>query len=167
MRNETRLFRLVAVGLVAFAASVLGYMVWVVVSPIDLPFQRVDRSMQLAARVDGQTLSVTGTTDLPDGAVIDWDLWREPVDDIEWPSGEAVVRSGAFSFNADLAGWRSGNAVVEASFSCDWGATAQPKQVTELVGEHCEHLGGEQVYVDSPGDPKQLFVSTGFFVTQP
>ncbi len=166
MSNDARFFRLVAIGLVVFVFSVLGYVAWVLVSPIDLPFQRVDRSIQVSARVDGRTLFVIGTTDLPDGSVIDWDLWREPVDDIEWPSGEAVVRSGAFSFNADLAGWRSANAVVEVSFSCDWGATAQPKQVTDLVGEHCEHLGGEQVYVDSPGDPKQLFVSTGFFVPQ-
>ena len=102
-------------------------------------------------------------TDLPDGSYIDWYLWRESIDNNDWPSGHTAVQFGVFSFDADLTGWPSGAATAEVSFSCDWG-TAQPKQVTDVVGEHCEHLGGEQVYVDSPGDPKQLFVPVAFTV---
>ena len=163
MLNQARAVRLVTIGLVVLVASMFGYMAWVLVSPIDLPFQRVDRSMQVTSQVDGQTLRVTGTTDLPDGSLIDWYVWRESTDNNEWPSGHVAVQSGAFSFDADLAGWPSGAATAEVSFSCDWG-TVQPKQVTDLVGEHCERLGGEQIYVDSPGDPKQLFVPVEFTV---
>lgn len=163
MQNQVRVVRLVTIGLVMLVASMFAYMAWVLVWPIALPFQRIDRSMQMTGQVDGQTLHITGTTNLPDGAFIDWYLWRESIDNDEWPSGQVAVQSGAFSFDADLAGWPPGVAKAEVSFSCDWG-TAQPKQVTDLVGEHCEHLDGEQVYVDSPGDSKQLFVPVEFIV---
>ena len=163
MQNQARTVRLVTIGLVVLVAATFAYVAWVFVSPIDLPFQRVNRSMQMTSRVDGQTLRVSGTTDLPDGSFIDWYLSRGLVDYSELPSGRVAVQSGAFSFGADLAGWPSGAATAEISFSCDWG-TAQPKQVADLVGEHCEHLWGDQVYVDSPGDPKQLFVPAEFTV---
>lgn len=163
MQSQARAVRLVTVGLLVVLAAMFAYMAWVVVSPIDLPFQRVDKSMRMTSKLDGQTLRVTGTTNLPDGAFIDWYLSRESIDNNEWPSGHVAVQSGAFSFEADLAGWPSGAATAEVSFSCDWG-TVQPKPVTDVVGEHCEHLGGEQVYVDSPGDPKQLFVPVEFAV---
>jgi hypothetical protein len=153
----------VTIGLAVLVAATFAYVAWIFVSPIDLPFQRVDRSMQMTSRVDRQTLRVRGTTDLPDGSFIDWYLSRGLIDDSELPSGHATVQSGAFGFHADLAGWPSGGATAEVSFSCDWG-TVQPKQVTDLVGQHCEHLGGQQVYVDSPGDPKQLFVPVEFTV---
>ena len=155
--------RLVTIGLVVLMASTFAYFAWTLISPIDLPLQWVEKSMQMTSRVDGRILRVTGTTDLPDGSFIDWYLWREPIGNNDWPSGTATVRSGAFSFDANLDGWPSGGATAEVSFSCDWG-TAQTKQVTDIVGEHCEHLGGDQVYVDSPGDPKQLFVPVEFTV---
>jgi hypothetical protein len=163
MRNQARAIRLVTIGLVVLLATMFAYFAWVLVSPIDLPFQRVDRSMQITSRVEGQTLHVTGTTDLPDGAFIDWYLSRGFVDYNELPSGHVAVRSGAFSFEANLAGWPPGAATAEVSFSCDWGSV-QPKLVTDVLGEHCEHITGDQVYVDSPGDPKQLFVPVEFAV---
>jgi hypothetical protein len=144
-------------------AAAVAYVAWTFVSPIDMPFQRADRSMHMTAQVNGRSLRVTGTTDLPDGALVDWYLSRGLVDDNELPSGHIAVRSSSFSFGADLSGWPSGTATAEVSFSCDWG-TVQPRQVTDLVGEHCEHLSGAQVYVDSPGDPKQLFVPVDFTV---
>ena len=163
MQSQDRAVRLVIIGLVVLVAATLTYFAWTLLSPIDLPFQRVDKSMQMTSRVDGRTLRVTGTTDLPDGAFIDWYLWRDPNGNGDWPSGHATVQSGAFSIDADLAGLPAGRATADVSFSCDWGST-QPKQVTDIVGEHCEHLAGEQVYVDSPGDPKQLAVPIGFTV---
>jgi len=157
MQGHTRATRYLTIGLIVLVGAAVAYVAWTFVSPIDLPFQRAYRSMHMTATVDGQTLRVAGTTDLPDGAFIDWYLWRDSGDDTEWPAGNAQVRSGTFAFEADLAGRPPGAATAEVSFSCDWG-TVQSTQVTDLVGEHCEHLGGEQVYVDSPGDPKQLLV---------
>jgi hypothetical protein len=163
MQNQSRATRFLTTGVLVLVISSVAYAAWAFVSPIDLPFQRVDRSIQLTAQMIGQTLRVTAATDLPDGAFVDWYLWRDSIDDSDWPSGNAQVRSGAFGFEADLAGWPPGAAKAEVSFSCDWG-TVQPKHVTDLVGEHCEHLGGEQVYVDSPGDPKQLFGPVDFTI---
>src|SRR2546427_752992 len=63
--------RLVAIALVAAVASMVAFVVWVLVSPIDLPFQHVDASIQMTPRVDGHTVHVTGTANLPDGSLID------------------------------------------------------------------------------------------------
>jgi hypothetical protein len=163
MQNQARAMRLVTIGLVVIVVLLFAYVAWLLVSPIDLPVQRVDRSIQMTAQVDGRILRVSGTTNLPDGARIDWYLWRESIDTNDWPSGSVAVESGAFSFEAVLDGWPTGTGTAEVSFSCDWGSP-QPRHVTDLVGEHCEHLGGQQVYVDSPGDPKQLFVPVEFTV---
>lgn len=163
MQNQARTVRLVTIGLAVLVASMFASFAWILVSPIDLPFQRVERSMQVTSRLDGQTLPVAGTTDLPDGAFIDWYASSVSSDSNELPSGQVAVQSGAFGFDVLLAELPSGAATAYVSFSCDWG-TVQSKQVTDLVGEHCEHLDGEQVYVDSPGDPKQLFVTVEFTV---
>jgi hypothetical protein len=163
MLRQARAVRLVTLGLVVLVVMLLAYMAWVLVSPLDLPFQRVNKSMQMTAQVDGQTLHVRGTTNLPDGSIIDWYLWHDSIQTNEWPAGSAPVESGTFSFEADLGSWPSGAGIAEVLFSCDWGSP-QPSHVTDVVGEHCEHLEGEQVYVDSPGDPKQLFVPVEFIV---
>jgi hypothetical protein len=163
MQRQARGVRALTVGLLVVVALMFASAAWVLVSPIDLPFQRVDWSMHVTSLVDGRTLHVTGTTNLPDGAFIDWDLWRESIDVNDWPSGHVAVQSGVFGFDADLAGWPSGAGTAEVSFSCDWG-TVQQKAVTDVAGDHCEHLGGEQVYVDSPGDPKQLVSQARFTV---
>jgi hypothetical protein len=74
-----------------------------------------------------------------------------------------AVRGGAFAFDADVTTLASGSAEADVAFSCNYG-TVQPDHVTEVVGGQCEHLGGGQVYVDSPGDTKQLFVPVKFAV---
>jgi hypothetical protein len=134
----------------------LGIIGWVVAGPISLPFQGMSGTLQASSAIDGHDLHVRGTTNLPDGSIIDWYLYRAVLpDSIEPPAGQATVSSGAFAFNADLTDWPSGPAEAWLSFSCDWG-TVQPKAATDVAGEHCEHLRGERVYVDSPGDSKQL-----------
>lgn len=55
MQNQARAVRLVTIGLVVLVASMFAYFAWVLISPIDLPFQRVDRSMQ------HRTVNSTGT----------------------------------------------------------------------------------------------------------
>ena len=106
MQNQPRTVRPVTIGLLVLVATMFAYFAWVLVSPIDLPFQRVDKSMQMTSRVDGLTLHVSGTTDLPDGSFIDWYLGRESIDN-NGPAGQATVQSGVFSFDADLMWIRS------------------------------------------------------------
>jgi hypothetical protein len=155
--------RFVTIGLGLLLVALAGYAAWLLVSPIDLPWQRVDSSFDAAAAVDGQRLTVSGLTNLPDGSVVDYYFWREPMDDSLPDGGHAVVADGAFRFAADLSGWPPGPAHAEITFGCNWG-TEQPTHVTDLLGGSCEHLAGERVYVDSPGDPKQLLVTVDFKV---
>lgn len=151
----------------ALIVVVFGSIAWVmllIVGPISLPFQGRVETIDVIGRVDGHRLHVTGTTTLPDGALIDWSVWRDTqVDLSDLPVGQAAAASGAFAFDADLTGLVAGPATLYFSFGCDWG-TVQPKQVRDVVGDHCEHLRGEQVYVDSPGDTKQLTVDLPFVV---
>ena len=164
MQAHARSGQTVTVVVGILALSSFAFLAWVVVSPIALPFQRVNATIRMTSIVDGQTMRVTGATNLPDGSLIDWDIDQEsfmgPPDP---PAGQVAVQGGAFAFDADLTPLVSGSARVEVWFSCNYG-TAQPARVTAIVGDSCEHLGGEQVYVDSPGDAKQLLAPIEFAV---
>jgi hypothetical protein len=145
------------IGLALVAIVITGYGLLAFIGPVDFPWQGVSATMQLDAKVDGDTVRVNGTTDLPDGALIDYWFWRDDAIN-EGPAGAAEVGDGRFSFARDVSGLKRGQWEIQASFSTAWGST-QPKTVTDLFGSEGEHLAGPQVYVDSPGDPKQLLVS--------
>ena len=106
---------------------------------------------------------MTGSTDLPDGSVLNYYFDRAPFDPAMPDGADLVVTRGAFQFTADLRSWRPGAADVYVEFGC-WGEGSQPADVMKLVGSACEHLVGDQVYVDSPGDPKTLSTKVGFTV---
>jgi hypothetical protein len=144
--------------LVLLVLALTGYVGLALMGPIDLPWQRVTATLQLEPIVDGDTVRVRGTTDLPDGALIDYWFWRDDAIN-EGPAGVAEVRDGKFSFEHDVSGLRRGMWEIQASFSTMWGS-AQPQVVTDRFGADGEHLAGPQVYVDSPGDAKQLLVTT-------
>jgi hypothetical protein len=135
MRYEARTGDLLRVALVVAVLSAIALVAWVVVSPIDLPFQRVNATIDASSRIDGHTIRVTGTTNLPEGSLLDWSLDQDRSFRAgDPPAGQVAVEGGAFAFDADLTTLASG------------------------------HLGGERVLVDSPGDSKQLFVPVRFSV---
>lgn len=134
-----------------------GYLLLALVGPLDFPWRRVNATLQLEAAVEGDMVRVNGTTDLPDGALIDYWFWRDDAIN-EGPTGVADVLDGRFSFEHDVSGLKRGQWEIQASFSTVWGSK-QPKTVTDTFGSEGEHLAGPQVYVDSPGDAKQLLVS--------
>lgn len=144
-------------GLLALVTVLVAYAGLVFISPIDLPWQRVTVTMQIEPVLDGTTVRVVGTTNLPDGALIDYGYWRDDAIN-EGPTGTAEVTDGRFSFENEVSGLRRGRWSIEMSFSTVWGSQ-QPKHVTDVFGSEGEHLAGPQVYVDSPGDPKQVLVS--------
>lgn len=144
--------------LTVVVVAMVGYLTLALIGPIDLPWQRVTATMQLEPTVDGTRVRVLGTTDLPDGAVIDY--WFERDDVInEGPVGAVEVRDGRFAFEHDMTDQRRGRWDIQASFSTVWGSQ-QPRHINDLFGAQGEHLAGPQVYVDSPGDEKQLLVTT-------
>jgi hypothetical protein len=163
MRDQARTIRPVMVTVAVVLAAFLAWIALTVYGPISLPFQSVHATMTMTSRVDDHGLHVKGKTNLPDGSLIDWQPWRYPVaGQTDPPTGQVAVASGAFMFDADVTGW-TGLGQVNASFSCDRG-TAQAKQVVDRVGEHCEHLSGEQVDADSVGAGRQLFTQVEFVV---
>jgi len=152
--------RLIAFGgLLALYAVLVAYVALVFIGPIDLPWQRVIVTMQIDPVVEGNTVRVVGTTNLADGALIDYGYWRGDAIN-EGPTGVAEVTDGRFSFEDEVSRLRPGRWTIETSFSTVWGSQ-QPKHITDVFGSEGEHLAGPQVYVDSPGDAKQIFVSTG------
>jgi hypothetical protein len=130
----------------------------VLIGPIDLPWQQVPTTIELYPSVEGTTVRVLGATDLPDGAVVDWLLWRDDAD-IPGLVGAAEVRNGEFSFARDLAGQPRGPWILEVRCSTVWGSE-QPEHVLDVFGSEGEHFAGSQVFVDSPGDAKLVLVTT-------
>jgi hypothetical protein len=161
----TRAARLdwVRISLTLLGAGIAASFVWVVVAPIDLPWQHVDSTLTASATLEGRILTITGTTNLPDGAIVDYSFYREPYDPTIPDGGTAAVMAGTFEFAADVSEWTPGAATAYLSFSCNYGAE-QPVAITGRVGRDCEHLSGDAVYVDSPGDPKQLLIHVEFVV---
>jgi hypothetical protein len=107
--------------LLAILAAMPVYLALVVIGPIDLPWQRAPASMQLDATVDDNSVRVVGTTDLPDGALVDYYFWRSDANN-DGPAGSAEVRAGRFAFEHDTSGMRQGTWTIEASFSTVWGS---------------------------------------------
>jgi hypothetical protein len=130
----------------------------VFIGPIDLPWQRVAATMQLERVVERNSVRIVGITDLPDGALVDYYYWRDDAIN-EGPVGVVEVKDGRFSFEDEVSGLRPGKWTIQASFSTLWGPQ-QPKHITDVFGSEGEHLAGPQVYVDSPGDAKQIVAST-------
>jgi hypothetical protein len=113
----------------------------------------------------------SGTTDLPDGALLGY--WVVPeselgdlTSDLEHQAGGSVeVERGRFSFFEDVSDWPEGRAVLEVWFSVSRDEP-QPEQVVAAFGDNGQCLTGPQVGVDSPGDPKVLHTDTRVVINQ-
>ena len=151
-------------GIGAVAAVLVAILVALVfVLPLDLPFMQVPATITPAVAVDGRLVHVTATTNLPDGAVISYYVGSEAHPDADDHGGTAVVRGGRYEFVVDLSDWPSGKATLYDEFSVSYyGGNEQPQNVVDVFGSQGEHMSGPQVYVDSPGDPKRLFVTVPF-----
>ena len=94
--------------------------------------------------VNGE-LVVQGTTDLPDGALLQYNVWHAR-DDIEGDYGELSVSDGRFDFKTDVSRWPAGEVKVQVAFSA---GPFQPEPVIAEFGVHGEKLGGPHVEDDS------------------
>jgi hypothetical protein len=128
---------------------------------VDLPLFQQQATMHPRAEVRGRTVNVAGTTDLPDGAIINYYFVHEQdaVNGNAPPGGLATVRDGLFEFETHLPpAWPSGKVTLYCLFGISW-EVEQPKAVVDRFGSRGERLAGPQVYVDSPGDDKQLLAT--------
>jgi hypothetical protein len=112
-----------------------------------------------AAIDEAGTISVDGTTDLPDGTVIDWDLvsgpYRQPEGAPLIRYGQTTVNDGAFRLRIAYAGRSTGELVsVGVRF---YPAVEQPQEVYDRFGPNGERLQGPGV-VDDSGTPVLVVV---------
>lgn len=123
-------------------------------APVSPP---ADRSvfLTMSAYLDGQTLSIQGETDLPDGALIAYEYTHERLlleTETYWGDGSATVQGGRYAVQADLSGWPPGEVEVWASF---W-TIGQPAEIVATFGELGEKLVGENVSVSKDGTVRRI-----------
>jgi hypothetical protein len=108
--------------------------------------------LTLAPRVVGNTIYIEGTTDLPDGAIIEWELRHEHVWErrdipIEHMSGEGhtVVRGHRYYAAVNLSNWPSGSIEVWVAFQPRSYGTRQPAYINGIFGINGEGMDGANV----------------------
>lgn len=95
------------------------------------------------ARVEGTTLVVEGKADLPDGALVAWELTGGGMIPDSTDAGQVAVADGRFTIRRSVRGW--GHSVeVWAAFQMGPGA-GQPAHVAGLYGPNGENLTGPNV----------------------
>ena len=107
-------------------------------------------SLSLEHRSEWRQLWIQGTTDLPDGAFLNYSVTHElaassPPD--QWPatnlleSGRATVKDGQFWSTVNTLNWPNGNVRVLVQFPFP----PQPSPIESQYGPLGEHLTGENV----------------------
>jgi hypothetical protein len=107
-----------------------------------------------APRVIGRTVYIEGTTDLPDSAVIEWELRHELLNkrrDIPIArmatEGHAVVRDHRYVVAVDVSAWPSGQVEVWVAFQPLSYGTRQPACVNRLFGINGQWIEGANVSI--------------------
>jgi hypothetical protein len=107
-----------------------------------------------SSRVVGRTLFIEGITDLPDSAVIEWELRHEslfkrrdiPVSRMA-TEGHTTVHGKHYTVAVDLSSWPSGQVEVWVAFQPLSYGTRQPACVNQLYGRSGEWIEGEHVSI--------------------
>jgi len=144
----------VKVGTAALVLLVGGLIVAPLLSALDLPLFQLEATMHPRGTLHDGTVSVTATTDLPDGAVIACYAVRDQADVSE--TRTATVERGAFGLDLPLPAWTSGSLQLDCVFGTAW--AVQPQRVIDQIGPQGERLGGPQAYTEAQGAPKELLV---------
>ena len=108
------------------------------------------------ARMEGNTLTIEGTTDLPDGALLTYEVRHDRLlHDVETPEwmlfteGAVEVSDGSFETVVDASDLESGLFEIRVAFGTDLpGGARQPARVVEQFGEQGEYLRGPNVVLD-------------------
>ena len=127
-----------------------------------------DPQLCLDASIYRRTLSVTGSTSLPDGAAVQ--VWATDYGtgyNQRWTTDTVslTVSNGAFSRSFDLSDWGAGTVTVYAQFEV---SSDQPESVVSRYGARGERLHGPDVKLDySQGEPPPLVVQSSMDVDLP
>lgn len=107
-------------------------------------------TLAVAHETRWRELRIEGATDLPDGAVVTWQITHALADAAprsEWPApnliadGAAVVQDGVYWTRLNTTYWPPGRVEVRAQFP----VAPQPDAVRRRYGRFGEHLAGDNV----------------------
>lgn len=116
-------------------------------------------SLDVQVQLDGNAVHVTGTTDLPDGAVLSYELRHEHLGhDVETPrdmlfaEGLLIVVDGRLDAILDVSLFDSGSIEVDVAFSSILpGGREQPADVQARFGRRLESVVGPNVRLAEDG----------------
>lgn len=109
--------------------------------------------LTLAPHIDGNILIVEGTTDLPNGTFISYEVRHEqlltnfeiPYDNL-FVDGNIEASKGIYSRQVNLSGWLAGNLEIWVAFQTILsGDVKQPPEIIARFGELGELLQGDNV----------------------
>jgi hypothetical protein len=114
--------------------------------------------MSFETSMDGRYVRIDGTTDLPDGTMLDWDLARGGIDQRAGASflrvGETTTAGGRFTAMIPMPEGYTGLVNIGVAF---FAHDYQPPATVERFGPDGENLRGSGVYEDS-GTPYLLVI---------
>jgi hypothetical protein len=149
--GEIQPIGVVAIVVVVGLAAILLAPIWTI---FDLPFFQVQVSIQPAATVVGDTVHLTATTNLPDGAVVN--CYVADATGLVGEEHPVTVAAGAFAIDLPL-GPTTGS--VEANCHFGTALARQPQNVIDALGSRGERMAGPQVLRTGLTLPKELFAT--------
>lgn len=102
--------------------------------------------LSLTATRVGTEINVEGASDLPDGTILQYNLWQRDNDPLHASFGETKIASGRYAFSVSIADWPAAPVQVRLAFAS---GSYQPKAVTDRYGANGERLAGPNVIDDS------------------
>lgn len=128
-------------------------------------------TMDIEVAVQGESATVHGTTDLPDGSnvtvdILQLDEWERASEDGTqpaydspwWQYADVTVQDGTFTTSFSIAGWPAGRGLARAYF---WMDSAQPDAAIDRFGLDGQELRGPDV-TDDPDYGQLLQVQQPF-----
>jgi hypothetical protein len=102
----------------------------------------------------GRTLIIEGITDLPDQAVIEWELRHEqlftrkdiPISHMA-TEGHTAVHGHRYAVSVDLSHWPPGSVEVWVAFQPRSYGTQQPARISQMYGASGEWIEGRNVTI--------------------
>lgn len=105
-----------------------------------------DVTLTLAPSARGHILTIAGTTNLPNGVLISYEVTPSDTSQVEFADGFAPVTDGRFTAIVDLNHWPAGDVEVWAAFQTVLDTThEQPNAVIDRYGALGERLTGPNV----------------------
>lgn len=122
-------------------------------------------NLTMKPTINDNILTVDGTANLPDGALLAYEIRHEglptrtdvPIEKM-FSEGNVEVIDGIWRISTDLSGWPSGEIEIWVAFQTILKGAEQPKEILEKYGELGENITGPQSV--KTGDLKRAEIIT-------